>query len=241
MGKQDTSWVGRVPYRVETERLVLRAPEPAEAARAKAAIDPELAYLARWLPFAAAGPVDVADHVARLRTWRADFDLDHSYHYEVIGRADDAVIGCASLLATGDRLNRPAAGEPHRVREIGYWIAESAAGRGLASEATCALVRVGFELLGLARIEIRVEPANAPSARVAEKAGFVHEGVARAAVPYASRMVANPSDGAEPDSGPRRDLAMWAQVADDYAAAGDASPAASVAVRAYSVTGEELL
>jgi ribosomal-protein-alanine N-acetyltransferase len=38
------------------------------------------------------------------------------------------------------------------------------------------LTRFGFDQLGLHRIEINIRPENAPSCRVAEKAGYQLEG-----------------------------------------------------------------
>ena len=68
---------------------------------------------------------------------------------------------------------------PDRRAELGYWIAASRRGRGLAGRAvrllsTWALSQAGFE-----RLDLYANPANAPSQRVAEKAGFTREGLLR--------------------------------------------------------------
>ena len=63
-----------------------------------------------------------------------------------------------------------------RGAHIGYWIDKNYAGRGYTTEAVNILTRFGFDALGLHRIEINIRPENAPSIRVAEKAGYIFEG-----------------------------------------------------------------
>ena len=67
----------------------------------------------------------------------------------------------------------------HQMANLGYWVRTSAAGRGVATDATRAVARFGFEELGLQRIEIVVAVGNLSSQRVAEKAGAAREGVLR--------------------------------------------------------------
>jgi ribosomal-protein-alanine N-acetyltransferase len=52
-------------------------------------------------------------------------------------------------------------------------------GKGLATEAVLALVRYGFEEMGLNRIEASADPENGHSIRLIERTGFVKEGVKR--------------------------------------------------------------
>lgn len=65
--------------------------------------------------------------------------------------------------------------------EIGYWSAPHARGQGYMTEAVRALALWALQHMGFARVEIRVAEQNTASRRVAEKAGFVPEGVARSA------------------------------------------------------------
>lgn len=67
----------------------------------------------------------------------------------------------------------------HQMANLGYWVRTSVAGRGVATSATRAFARFGFEELGLQRIEIVAAVSNLASQRVAEKAGAVREGVLR--------------------------------------------------------------
>ena len=68
--------------------------------------------------------------------------------------------------------------------ELGYWMAPSARGRGLLTEACRAVLDWGFDTSGAAlqRIEWRAVVGNAASARVARALGFRYEGVLRRAL-----------------------------------------------------------
>ena len=63
-----------------------------------------------------------------------------------------------------------------RKFEIGYWCRTRFTGRGYITEAVNAMTAFAFDTLGARRVEIRCDPLNRPSARVAERAGFVLEG-----------------------------------------------------------------
>jgi RimJ/RimL family protein N-acetyltransferase len=65
------------------------------------------------------------------------------------------------------------------VAEVGFWVVPDARGQGVATDATRAIARWCFGALGVARLEWYAEVGNAASRRVAEKAGFITEGVLR--------------------------------------------------------------
>ncbi len=65
----------------------------------------------------------------------------------------------------------------------GYWVAEPARCRGVARRALALLCGYAFDELDAQRIELWIEPANAPSLRVAEAVGFHREGLLRSFVP----------------------------------------------------------
>ena len=61
---------------------------------------------------------------------------------------------------------------------LGYWMGEPFAGRGLMSEAVATVLPFYFDTLGLHRLHAAFLPHNIASRRVLEKNGFVEEGYA---------------------------------------------------------------
>jgi RimJ/RimL family protein N-acetyltransferase len=71
---------------------------------------------------------------------------------------------------------------------LGYWVRTSAKGRGVATEAVRRIVEWSFANTPLVRLEVVVSVENAPSLRVAEKAGAIREGVLRSRILLHGRM-----------------------------------------------------
>ncbi|MGY0231019.1 GNAT family N-acetyltransferase [Longispora urticae] len=69
-----------------------------------------------------------------------------------------------------------------RVAEIGYWVAPGGRGRGVTTEALKLVSRWAFDTLHVQRLLWRARIGNLPSQLVAERAGFVMEGVQREAL-----------------------------------------------------------
>ena len=67
----------------------------------------------------------------------------------------------------------------HRSAAMGYCLAESAWGRGYATEAARAVLDWAFATLDLNRVQAETDTRNAGSIRVLEKLGFVREGTLR--------------------------------------------------------------
>lgn len=81
----------------------------------------------------------------------------------VASAAGDEALGGAGLWVVPD--------DPHVVT-AGYSVAPRARGRGVATQALRALVGFAWTLPDVERVELRVEPGNTASLRVAEAAGF---------------------------------------------------------------------
>src|SRR5215470_4729397 len=69
--------------------------------------------------------------------------------------------------------------EPHRHAELGYWLGVPYWGQGYATEAARAMIKYGFETLGLHRIYASYVPTNVASGRVLQKIGMLREGLMR--------------------------------------------------------------
>jgi RimJ/RimL family protein N-acetyltransferase len=67
----------------------------------------------------------------------------------------------------------------HEIAEVSYFLGSAARGRGYATRAVLLLARWAFAE-GIERLELRVEADNAASIHVAERAGFMREGIERA-------------------------------------------------------------
>jgi ribosomal-protein-alanine N-acetyltransferase len=63
-----------------------------------------------------------------------------------------------------------------RSAYLGYWGYAHTGRRGLMTEALRLAVRIAFDELGLHRVEANIQPGNARSIALAERAGFTKEG-----------------------------------------------------------------
>lgn len=96
--------------------------------------------------------------------------LGQSLELVVAAREDDALLGMIGLIA--DRHDSERA-------EIGYWVAPADRGRGVATRALALLSRWSVTAGGFQRIDLQAAAANGASLRVAERCGFVREGLLR--------------------------------------------------------------
>jgi len=162
-----------LPERLQTERLVLRAPRPGDGAVLCDAVAASLDELKPWMPWAQGGATP-AESEAHARRMHARFVLREDLVYLAFERAAG---GGEGLLVASTGL--------HRIDwqvgrfEIGYWRRAGQAGRGWVSEAVRALARMAFDVLKAQRVEIRLDDRNLASARVAERCGFRLEGLLR--------------------------------------------------------------
>ena len=69
------------------------------------------------------------------------------------------------------------AGEPLRSAEVGYWVDQRLAGRGIAPTALALATDHCFGAMRLHRLEAGIQPENLASRRTVEKLGFRAEGV----------------------------------------------------------------
>jgi RimJ/RimL family protein N-acetyltransferase len=120
--------------------------------------DPEIQ---RWIP-AIPRPYTREDAVAFVSG-----EVDQSPHAFAVELEGELV------AAIGLRIDQRENGE------IGYWCAPEARGRGVVTRALRHVCQYAFDEVGIERLEMIIDPDNVASRRVAEKAGFVEEGVMR--------------------------------------------------------------
>ena len=147
---------------IETRRLILRPPMPADAAAITRAIDDD-EEIASFIP---AMPVPYTE--ADARDWLdgipGRWETIREVPFAITERDVDEMIGAISVrLQPGG--------------SIGYWLAESSRGCGLMTEALIAVVRWTAAEHGIRDLHLTMHPDNLASQRVAENAGFVHAGL----------------------------------------------------------------
>ncbi|MEJ7840229.1 MAG: GNAT family N-acetyltransferase [Rubrobacter sp.] len=157
------------PERFETERLLIRPPMPGDGPELHAAVRESMDELLPWMPWTKEhGTVD--DSEASARRARVRFLERTELRMHLFLRETGTLIGSSGL---------------HRIDwsvpkfEIGYWCRTPFAGRGYTTEAVRGISAFAFDTLDAKRVEIRCDPLNRPSARVAELAGFRLEGELR--------------------------------------------------------------
>ena len=199
-------------YRIETARLVIRCYSPQDAPLLRQSINESLDHLLPWMNWAKAEPEPLAAKVERLRKYRGQFDLGEDYTFGIFSKDEKVLVGSTGL--------HPRIGP--NAREVGYWINANYVGKGYATECVRALLKVGFEIEQLDRIEIRGEPANLASMRIPEKLGFAHEATLK-----------NRLEG--PDGLPR-DVMIWSLFKDQY----EASSLPDFELAAFDVCNEKI-
>ena len=191
-----------VPERIETERLVLRCPRAGDGPAVNRAVSDSLEALRPWMPWAKNAP-SADDSEAYCRRMHAKFLLREDLSMLIFERgsesAEEPVLGVVGL----HRIDWST-----RCFEIGYWRRAGLGGLGIVSEAVQALAQMAWDRLGARRLEIRMDDDNAPSRRVAERAGFTFEGLLRLNAlaldgsPRSTRVYARLRGIEEADSGP---------------------------------------
>lgn len=148
---------------LRTERLVLREPERADASAVLVFRgDPRVQrYNDEPLP-------DVAAAAEFIEFLRAESAADARRHWAIT--ADDEVIGLIGLHSWEHH---------HRRAELGYDMAVSRWGQGIATEAARAVIDYGFTVMKLHRVQAHTIADNHRSVRLLERLGLQREGTLR--------------------------------------------------------------
>lgn len=152
------------PVELGDDQLALRLPVKGDANTVtRACQDRELQ---RWIPVPV--PYDATHAAAWIEDTERSWDADEELRWVICDRATGDLVGAVGLHA-----------HDATMREIGYWTAPWARGRGVMTGAGRLVCRWGFEGLALQRIEWWANVGNDASRRVAEKLGFTMEGMCR--------------------------------------------------------------
>ena len=159
-----------IPDRLESDRLSLVASRAGQGAEVNAAVVESHAELKPWMPWAKEIP-SVEESEAFARQSAAKWVTRETLDFCFLRRGDGTLVGKGGFHTIEWAIPK---------LEIGYWIRTSCAGQGYSTEATRALAEFARERLGARRLEITSDARNVASRRVAEKSGFVLEGIRRA-------------------------------------------------------------
>lgn len=152
----------RLPQRIETDRLVLRAPRLRDAKAVCEAVQASYAELHEWMTWARE-PYGMAEAEAFCAESEQRFQDGVEFPVLLLRKWTRRIVGASGLLGIDGNAPRC---------EIGYWLRTDCTGQGYATEAARALVRFAFESLGASRVEIRMDDRNERSWRIAERLGF---------------------------------------------------------------------
>jgi RimJ/RimL family protein N-acetyltransferase len=156
-----------LPTRLTDGDLVLTRVCPTACDAVLEAVRASIDGLHRWQPWCPRD-YDRDDAMAwACRSWLGWLDgTDHGF---LIRHTDDGrVWGSVGL-------NQIAGGQAN----LGYWVRTDVTGRGVCTRAARLVARFGFDHVGLRRIHLHHHVDNHGSRRVAEKVGFVREGLHR--------------------------------------------------------------
>ncbi len=133
-------------------------------------------FLSEWLPWPPMQTLDITrEFIVRSRTQAPD------------NQGFQAAIIDGGRLVGGIGFHR--LDWQNRSTSIGYWLAEDAQRRGLATAAVAALIDHAFGAWKLNRIEIRAGVGNRRSRAIPERLGFTEEGVLREAELVGDRYI----------------------------------------------------
>lgn len=162
-----------VPMPIRTPRLLIRPKQAGDGTATSEAVVETWDDLHTWMRWAENREVFTVESMEiRTRHVMASFILRETAELMGIETATgEPVIWCG--LHDIDWEGRQC--------DMGYWVRKSAQRRGFATEAANALVRYAFGALAMRRVGLTHSLGNDASQRIAEKLGFVREGIQRGA------------------------------------------------------------
>lgn len=152
---------------VNTERLLLRrfAPTDADSVFRNWAADPDV-QLNYGEPV-----YDTPQKVSELiNSYVSKYDDPYFYRWAVIEKDTGECIGQIAYFLVDPK---------NEFAEIEYCIGASFQGKGYATEACKEIIRYGFDVIGLHKVQICCRTTNQKSRSVIEKCGLVYEGTLR--------------------------------------------------------------
>jgi RimJ/RimL family protein N-acetyltransferase len=163
------------------------------------------------MPWTENEPQTLEEKTDLLKSFRSQFDTGDNFVMGIFSADETELLGGSGLHPRLERCGL----------EIGYFIRASATRQGYVTESTAALTRVGFEICGADRIEIRIDPENEASKGVPRKLGYTEEATLRRRLPGRA-------------GGPLRDVTIFTMFREDF------DPSLAPVLRAFDAAGERV-
>jgi ribosomal-protein-serine acetyltransferase len=151
-------------------------------------IDANRRYLSQWMPWA---PTETRESTLEFIRGTRD-QLAHNNGLQTAIVVDGNIAGVIGVHGIS---------WPNRSTSIGYWLGEAFQGRGIMTAAVRTYTDHAFRTWNLQRVELQAAVDNQRSRAVAERLGFVCEGVRRQAEVVGART---------------HDVALYAVLAKDW-------------------------
>lgn len=130
------------------------------------------AFLAPWEPQWPANDLTRSAFRSRIKQYHRDIAADAAFPFFIFSADERALLGAVTL----SNVRRGVA----QMATLGYWIGAPFARQGYMTDALLALLPFAFDHLHLHRLEAACLPRNEASIALLKRAGFSHEGLARA-------------------------------------------------------------
>jgi RimJ/RimL family protein N-acetyltransferase len=159
-------FVADVPERLQGERIALRRWRETDVQPLWEAVHESADVLRPWMPWVTAytSPAAAREFIERATM---QWNEREALFMAIVDQESDLLLGGTGFDIPDWRL---------RKFEIGYWLRGDAVGKGYVSDAVRLLTECAFERFAARRVEIRCDPRNLRSRRVAERAGYDLEG-----------------------------------------------------------------
>lgn len=157
---------------IETARLTIRFPQIEDYSEWAQLRALSRDFLVPWEASWATNDLSRSSYAHRVRRYRDNARRDDAYPLFMFQSHDNKTLVGAITISN---VRRGIA----QTASMGYWIGKPYANNGYMSEGVRAVCNFCFDQLGLHRIEAACLLTNGASAKVLEKTGFTHEGMAR--------------------------------------------------------------
>ncbi|WP_232276289.1 GNAT family N-acetyltransferase [Paenibacillus sp. 481] len=153
----------------ETARMYIRKPLLGDGVEVNAAIMESWADLHKWMVWAQEKPT-VEETEENIRQAHIHFLERKQFRLQGYHKETGELVFCGGLHLPDWKV---------RKFEIGYWVRNKYAGKGLVTEAVQKIEQFAIEELRANRLVIQCDAENEQSANVARRCGFTLEGIMR--------------------------------------------------------------